>query len=350
MNNQWYSLGVLRLLLLVILSVFNATAVAGVAAYQQPESNASLWQKVSAWAQHLPFNTEATPGFRWIETPSLHSEPQQRTVAPGGMFRRAEKGPHIGVNGVAPVAAAYPSSIAEQNLVLDVLLPRELVLADAEIVWHIHALENAVEHRLHGRKLGLTLPDGKYQISLMIGTYVENSTVDVHHGKLAVTTFNPRIGRLQGESTLLAAWEVFAIKAGVPTHKIMTRERVSQFQAIVPEGEYDVFATIGDARQLARVRVGNGTNAITRMDIPTGRVNLLATLDNTPAMRPMSWKVFRLDGGTGRREVASPERHSASLVVPPGHYEAVAILNGKQRSREFTVSSGTFNSIVLAMD
>lgn len=349
MNNQWYSVGVLRLLLLVVLSVCGATAIAGVATYQQPESNTSLWQKVSAWTLHLPFSSAASPGFRWIETSSLDSE-AQRTVAPGGMFRRAEKGPHVGIKGEAPVAARYPSSMAEQNLVLDVLLPRELVLADAEIVWHIHALNSAVERRLYGQKLGLTLPDGQYQISLMIGTYVENSTVDIRQGKLAVTTFNPRIGRLQGESSLLAAWEVFAVKAGVPTDKIITRERVDQFQVIVPEGEYDVLATIGDARQLARVRVGSGTNAVTRMDIPTGRVNLLATIDNTPAMRPMSWKVFRLDGGTGRREVASPERHSASLLVPPGHYEAVAILNGKQRSREFTVSSGTFNSIVLAMD
>ena len=65
-------------------------------------------------------------------------------------------------------------------------------------------------------------------------------------------------------------------------------------------------------------------------------------------MRPMSWKLFRLDGG--RREVASPRRHSATLVVPPGHYEAIAELDGKERRREFTVMQGSDNNVVLAMD
>ncbi|QTR50810.1 hypothetical protein [Candidatus Thiothrix anitrata] len=299
MNNQWFSAGALRLVLLVVLITFSVTAVA---------------------------------------------------VAPGGMFRRVETAPHVAIKGIAPTAATYPSPMTEQNLALNVSLPSGLALTDTEIAWDIHASGNAVNTRLYGQKLGFTLPNGQYQITLTIGAYRENTSVSVQQGKLAVTTFNPRIGRLQGESGLLAAWEVFAVKAGIPPEKILSHERVTRFQAIVPEGEYDVLAHIGDAQQLVRVRVGNGASALTRMDIPTGRVNLLATLGNTPAMRPMSWKVFRLDGQSGRREVASPERHSASLVVPPGHYEAVATLNGKQRSRAFTVSKGTLNSIVLAMD
>lgn len=356
MKNQWYSLSASRLLWLVLLITGNVVATAGTVSYQQPESPASLWQKVSTWVQQLPLSTQTAPHFHWIKTPQLHDEPQQYTVALSGGFRRAEKSPHhdvsSDVSSILPTMSGHSSAVSgvEQNLVLNVSLPNELALVDPEIVWHIQGLDQALEHRLYGRKIGLTLPDGNYRINLTIGAYVENSTVAVRHGKLAVATFNPRIGRLQGQSAPLATWEVFAVKAGAPARKIMMRERVSQFQTLVPEGEYDVFATIGDARQLARVRVNNGANATTHMDVPTGRINLLATLDNTLAMRPMSWKVFRLDGVTGRREVASPERHSVSLLVPPGHYEAVAILNGKQRSREFTVRSGTFNNIVIAMD
>lgn len=80
----------------------------------------------------------------------------------------------------------------------------------------------------------------------------------------------------------------------------------------------------------------------------TGKVSLVATLGNAPAMRPVSWTVYRLDGG--RQEVAASRRHSATLVVLPGHYEAVASLDGQERRREFTVLTGTSNRIVLAMD
>ncbi len=80
----------------------------------------------------------------------------------------------------------------------------------------------------------------------------------------------------------------------------------------------------------------------------TGKVNLVATLGNMPAMRPMRWTLYRLDGN--RQQVAASRRHSASLVVSSGHYEAVANLDGLERRREFTVLTGTRNNIVLAMD
>jgi hypothetical protein len=209
-------------------------------------------------------------------------------------------------------------------------------------------LETGNERQLVGQNLGLSLPNGKYEITLLIGGYAEKAVVDVVDGRQTVPTFATNIGRLHVESQTLAAWDVFLMQGTTPLRKVLSHDRTFQLNEVVAVGEYDVQATIGDASQRTHVRVGRGEAIFTHLDIPTGRINLVATVGNTPAMRRMGWKVFRLDGG--RREVASPMRHSATLVVPPGHYEAIATMDGKQRRREFTVTNGTDNSIVLAMD
>jgi len=76
-------------------------------------------------------------------------------------------------------------------------------------------------------------------------------------------------------------------------------------------------------------------------------VNLVATLKNGPAMTPVAWKVFRLDA------TASPiesSRHSLSLPLEPGTYEAVASLDNVIRKRTFTIRDNSKLDVVIAMD
>ncbi|MBU0656079.1 MAG: hypothetical protein KJ914_13245 [Gammaproteobacteria bacterium] len=353
-------------LLMLVLSLSSATGAAASNYYDQDnvgKFGENLWAKACGWLPNvLPCAPDERPGFRWIETVPVRDDlsqnqvtqpltthpgsmTYQRVVAPGGMFRRFEQGPASTFSNRKHMAG---DASAGQNLALIANIPADLLVVDSEIIWQIRSLRDGVERELYGRKLGLSLPDGPYAIRLRIDAYEERASVDVQHGKLAVPRFATNIGRLKASSETPANWEVVQMQGATPVRKIMGRADSYQISGVVPAGEYDVIATINDASRRSRVHVGLGQTALANLTVPTGRVNLVATLGNSPAMRPMSWKLFRLDGG--RREVASPRRHAASLVVPPGQYEAIARLDGKERRREFTVMQGSNNSVVLAMD
>lgn len=326
----------------------------------------NLWTDIITWVStRLPLDIDEQPGFRWIETTPVKTDPVsrqskqrlnvyhinralQRVVAPGGMFRRFEHGPAAAINGREPNGRVDAGVALGRNLALVANLPNSLFVADGDINWLVSPLHGGMQRNLYGRNLQLSLPQGSYEVSLRIGTYEERKRVDVRNGGLAIPQFAVNIGVLRASSPMPASWEVIQMRGAAPLRKLMRVDDSQQISSIVAAGEYDVVATINDAAQRTRVRVNRGATAVADLSVPTGRVNLVATLGNSPAMRPMSWKLYRLDGG--RREVASPRRHSATLVVPPGHYEAIANLNGKERRREFTVMQGTDNSIVLAMD
>ncbi len=326
----------------------------------------NLWTDIITWVStRLPLDIEEQPGYRWIETTPVKIDPAseqrrqalnvyhsnrglQRVVAPGGMFRRFEHGPAATVNSREPNARVDAGVALGRNLALVANLPNSLFIADGDINWLIRPLRGGTQRNLYGRNLQLSLPHGSYEVSLRIGAYEERKLVEVRSGGLATPQFAANIGVLRASSPMPASWEVIQMQGATPLRKLMRADDSYQISSIVAVGEYDVVATINDATQRARVRVSRGATAVADLSVPTGRVNLVATLGNSPAMRPMSWRLYRLDGG--RREVASPRRHSATLVVPPGHYEAIANLNGKERRREFTVMQGTDNSIVLAMD
>jgi hypothetical protein len=66
-------------------------------------------------------------------------------------------------------------------------------------------------------------------------------------------------------------------------------------------------------------------------------------------MRFMHWSVYRLENGD-RQEIATSTRHSTTIVVPPGQYEAVAKLDGVERKRTFRAQPDTSSDVVLALD
>ncbi len=341
--------------------------------YVPPTPKSSLWQTVLTYFQ--PQSHEQRD-YHWIETsavtPSVEraterprivnataaviqqaQQQQKPVVAPSGMFRTMNSlsVPPVALNG----GNVFPGNdgkalLPDRNLVLSVSVPFSLPIADSDILWQLRALANNNVTELRGRTLGLTLPDGRYEVTVHLGNYQYTRTVDVVYGRVVTENFPAEVGLLRASSEMNADWQVFTVNNGRTVQPIAGSGAAHQINAIVPAGEYEVVATVNNVSQRQRLHVGRGQISLAAITIPTGKVNLVATLGNAPAMRPMQWRLYRLEGNGGRQEIAAPVRHSATLEVAPGHYEAVANLDGRVRSREFTVLNGTSNNVILAMD
>jgi hypothetical protein len=248
--------------------------------------------------------------------------------------------------------AQSPSPVVglDHNLELSASIPENLQVMESEVVWHIRSLTGGEIKTFQGRHLPLSLPEGKYAVDLQVGAYTEQVTVAVQSGKLASSHFTANIGRLKVSSSALLDWEIYE-KSGAATsspQQIMKQQASRQISGLVAAGDYELVATLNNARQRQSIHIARGGVVDTTLNIPTGKVNLVATLGNGPAMRPMSWKIYRLDDK--RQEVSASRSHSATLNVIPGRYEAVARLDGRERHREFTVMDGTSSSVVMSMD
>ena len=58
------------------------------------------------------------------------------------------------------------------------------------------------------------------------------------------------------------------------------------------------------------------------------RVNLIATIDNGPAMEDVTWRLYR----NGTEEVKRASNHSTHVKIPPGKYTAVARLTSDDKT------------------
>ncbi|MEZ5535804.1 MAG: hypothetical protein R3F02_09270 [Thiolinea sp.] len=79
------------------------------------------------------------------------------------------------------------------------------------------------------------------------------------------------------------------------------------------------------------------------------RVNLIATIDNGPAMEKVEWTVYR----NGTEAFKKARKHLTQITVPPGKYTAEARLTDSDnrtivRKRNFYVSNNT--EVVVPMD
>lgn len=269
-----------------------------------------------------------------------------RVVGPSGMFRRF---------GNAPSPAPKTGEAQQQvqtgkNLILQVNISPQLAIAERDISWSVRPLDTkSKEHRLAGRSLRLALPVGRYEVCLQIGAYQERKQLQIAAQGVAKPVFSANIAQLRVNSKGKANWEVFQLQPNQPDKRLVSRNASDHINIIVPAGFYRVIATVNEASREQRLEVRRGESRVAQLNVPTGKVNLVATLANAPALKPIYWRVYRVDGGR-RQQIAAPKQHSATLVVPPGHYEAVARLDGRERRRSFTVLDGTRNSIVLAMD
>lgn len=92
-------------------------------------------------------------------------------------------------------------------------------------------------------------------------------------------------------------------------------------------------------------------NAVAGADTPMSKVLLMATLNNGPAMKPVTWNVYRLDHGKSIFET-SLNRHSANIELAPGLYRAdVSLMDGSNlRSRTFDLRTVSSSNVIVAMD
>lgn len=80
------------------------------------------------------------------------------------------------------------------------------------------------------------------------------------------------------------------------------------------------------------------------------RLNLVATFDDQPAMKDVSWTVYRTDSDT---KVTSAKYHSTHVTLPAGDYRVVATLteNDKTITRTRSFQLRTSDSrIIVPMD
>ena len=84
---------------------------------------------------------------------------------------------------------------------------------------------------------------------------------------------------------------------------------------------------------------------------PKSKVLLMATLNNGPAMQPVTWIVYRLENGQAIYN-QSVNLHSANIELEPGFYRADVALNGGDvtRSRVFDLSNVSSSNVIVAMD
>lgn len=76
-------------------------------------------------------------------------------------------------------------------------------------------------------------------------------------------------------------------------------------------------------------------------------VNLIATIDNGPALESVEWVIYR----NGNETYKKTNRHHAHLKMPAGSYKAVARLvrdRSIKRTRNFLVRNDT--QVVIPMD
>ncbi|WP_207250149.1 hypothetical protein [Thiothrix fructosivorans] len=248
--------------------------------------------------------------------------------------------------GTMPSMADIPLSLSH-NLDLSAELPEVLHVKASDIAWQIRTQDGTqVAPPLVGASPQVTLPNGTYEVQLSVGGYTEHKTVQVNAGQVTTLPFSPKVGRLRVRSLTTADWQVTAVAVGASARAY---PHSTQLDTLVAAGDYEVEAKrpFGISYK-QRLSVTAGMLTAASIQIPTGKVSLIATLGDAPALRPMTWTVYRLDGA--KQLVAAPRRHSATLEVSPGHYEAVANLNGLERRRSFTVLTDTRNQIVIAMD
>lgn len=92
--------------------------------------------------------------------------------------------------------------------------------------------------------------------------------------------------------------------------------------------------------------------SLTQADLKEEKVNLIATIANQPAFKPVTWEVYRIDrDGNDKLLKKEQSRHAFTMDIKPGVYAAVATYdNQKKRRYEFTVKANTPRDLFVPID
>lgn len=78
------------------------------------------------------------------------------------------------------------------------------------------------------------------------------------------------------------------------------------------------------------------------------RVTLIATLNNQSALSPAFWSIFK-ENEQHKPFVTLP-RHSGTIHLPPGKYQATVKSNKSVKKTVFRVESGVSTTVTVALD
>lgn len=249
----------------------------------------------------------------------------------------------VSASASSALSQAQPSAAAK--LTLTIQPPTKVWLPATAIHWEVTNVANGSSQQVQGNHLPLTLSAGTYQVVLQVDNYREQQQVTLTAGAEQVPRFVANFGRVRVSTAQRANWQVRNLRGEV----VFTQQGSHHLNVILAAGDYEIEASLENARQVQRVSVQREQPVAFNLTIPTGKVKLMATLGNFAALRPMQWRLYRLENNT-QEELSVPQRHSAMLVLAPGRYEAVATLDGRERRREFTVFNGGSSDVIIAMD
>ncbi len=231
----------------------------------------------------------------------------------------------------------------EKSLQLGVDLPKRLLVSDSEIKWQIRQNGETI-HDLEGNHQSVRLPDGLYNVLLQIGKYQQKKQITVKAGQQVQPYFQIKLGRVQISADHPVDWEITGPEKTV--YKVKDKQAVN---AVLPAGMYQVKAVLPALTQRQTIEVKSGQYFTKHLNVPLGKVNLIAVRDNQPLLQSMKWEVFRLEK-KGRHKVGEYYLHSKSINIPPGRYEAVAHHQKQISKRRFLVQEATTNKVVLVME
>lgn len=84
-------------------------------------------------------------------------------------------------------------------------------------------------------------------------------------------------------------------------------------------------------------------------DNNSSEVRLVATIDNSPAFKPVTWEIYRVDDRSVRYEKS--RRHSFTLKsITPGRYRAIVRRDGAIHKRDFYVMADTTSRVHVPVD
>lgn len=232
---------------------------------------------------------------------------------------------------------------ADKNLKLRADIAGALEVSDQQINWIVSHRGKVLE-TLQGNVQALKLPTGSYQVKLGIGEYISEKTVSVNSGQQVQPYFRAEIASLQLRSNQVVDW----LLTGSDNRSYRANAKLRLHQ-LLPADRYTVQAVLGDFPLQKEVHLRPGQSMKATIDIPVGRVKLIATRDKQPLFKPVTWEVFRL-GRNQRQSVGKYHQHTQSISMPPGQYEAVARSENVIEKRQFWVREGSENNVILALD
>ena len=230
-----------------------------------------------------------------------------------------------------------------KNLRLQANITNTLQIPNQSILWTISQHDKVVT-RLRGNSQGVDLPAVEYTVKLSVGKYSRVRQVSIQHDQQIQPYFSPELARLQLRSNQNVDWLITSSDSR--SYRINGKSRLNE---LLPAGNYTVHALFRDLTLNKNILIKTGQQLKAVLNIPVGKVRLMATKESQPLFKTVVWDVYRLTKDE-RKLVGKYRLHNRSISMPPGHYEAVASYRNNSGRRQFRVREDSTNNVVLALD